>query len=268
MKNIYISSSLKHIDDLITFTLKRDLIEMGYEVINKESNDSFFDENKATPEYWISQADVFIAIIKDKTPFVFFELGYATALGKKVLIISESEFDMPSSLKKYNYIRFDSGGISNSIYSVINFLQNTRIEEKSIRENITTFKDLIINLRENPQIIDRISGAEFEEFIYTYFRNTGVDIDRPSTSSDYGYDFILSNWKGYPKTIVQAKKYNKNSKVSVNTIQQIIGAMNIYDADKAIIITTSEFTASAKEFASTMKRTIELWDINYLIANL
>lgn len=267
MKNIYISSSFKHVDDFLTFTLKRDLIEMGYEVVNKESDESFFDESKATPEYLISKSDVFIAIINEKSQFVFYELGYATALGKKVLIISESEYDLPSSLKKYNFIRLDSG-MSNAIYNVNNFLQKTNIEERSISENISNFKDLIINFRENAQIIDRVSGPEFVEFIFNYFRNTGADVYRPNTTTDYGYDFILRDWKGFPKTIVEVKKYNRNSKVSVNTIQQVVGAINIYEADHAVIITTSEFTASAKEFASSMTKEIELWDIYYLTENL
>ncbi len=267
MKKIYISSSFKNADDFLTYTLKRDLIEMGYEVVNKESDESFFDESKATPEYLISQSDVFIAIIKDKSTFTFYELGYATALGKKVLIISESEFDLPLSLRKYNYIRLDSG-IHNSIYDVINFLQKIKIEEKHERNNISNFKELIINFRQNSQIIDRISGSEFEEFIFNYFRSKGIDIDRPNTHTDYGYDFILRNWNGFEKTIVEVKKYNRNSKVSVNTIQQVVGAMNIYEADHGIIITTSDFTSSAKEFASSMTRKIELWDINYLTENL
>ena len=164
MKKIYISNSFKHVDDFLTFTLKRDLIDMGYEVVNKESDESFFDESKATPEYFISQSDVFIAIIKDKSPFVFYELGYATALGKKVLIISDSDYDLPTSLQKYNYIRFDSG-VSNSIYSVINFLEKIKFEEKELKGNIFTFKELVINLKENPQIIDRISSIEFEDFL-------------------------------------------------------------------------------------------------------
>lgn len=267
MKKIYISSSFKHVDDFLTFTLKRDLTEMGYEVVNKENDESFFDESKATPEYWISQSDVFIAIIKDKSPFVFYELGYATALGKKVLIISESEFDLPSSLRKYNNIRFDSG-ISSSIYNVINFLRKTNIDEKYVIDNISNFKELIDNFRENSQIIDRVSGPEFEDFIFNYFSNTGAKVVRPNSSTDYGYDFILRDWKGFHKTIVEVKKYNRNSKVSVSTIQQVVGAMNIYEADHAIIITTSEFTASAKEFANSMRKKIELWDINYLTENL
>lgn len=267
MKKIYISSSLKHIDDFLSFSLKRELIEMGYEVLNKESDEYFFDESKATPEYLISQSNVFIAIIKEKSPFVFYELGYATALGKKVLIISESEFDLPSSLRKYNYIRFDSG-ISNSMYNVISFLQNTNIEEKQIRNEISNFKDLITTFKENSQIIDRVSGPEFEDFIFNYFITNGVNVEKPNSSTDYGFDFILRNWKGFSKTIVEVKKYNRNSKVSVNTIQQVVGAMNIYEANHAIIITTSEFTASAKEFANSMTKKIELWDINYLTENL
>ena len=35
-----------------------------------------------------------------------------------------------------------------------------------------------------------------------------------------------------------------------------------------IIITTSEFTSSAKEFANSLNKEIELWDINYLLQNI
>lgn len=267
MKKIYISSSFKHVDDFLTFTLKRDLNEMGYEVVNKDNNDLFLEESKAAPEYLISQADVIIALIKDKTPLVFYELGYASALGKKVLIISESEFDLPKALKNYNYIRFDSG-ISNAIYHVVNFLERTNIDMKSYKKNISNFNDLIINFRKNSQIIDSVSGRDFEEFLLTYFRKKGIDVVRPSSTSDYGFDFILNDWNGFHKTIVEVKKYNRNSKVSVNTIQQVVGAMNIYEADHAVIITTSEFTASAKEFASSMTKKIELWDMDFLMKNL
>ena len=263
MRNIYISCSFKHKEDLFAFNLKRDLIEMGYEVVNNENNESFFDDSKSTPEYWISRADVFIAILKDKNPFVFYELGYATALGKKVLIISESEYDLPFSLKNYNYIRYDSG-TSNSIYNVINFLQKTTVEDKSLPSNISTFKDLILNIQQNPQVIDRVSGPEFEKFILNYFQQIGATI-RPISAAEYGYDFMLYGWEGCDRTLIEVKKYNKNSKVSVNTIQQVVGAMNIGAADRAIIISTSEFTTSAIHFAASMKKPIELWDINFLV---
>jgi HJR/Mrr/RecB family endonuclease len=38
----------------------------------------------------------------------------------------------------------------------------------------SNFKELITSFRANSQIIDRVSGPEFEEFIFTYFRNSGA----------------------------------------------------------------------------------------------
>jgi HJR/Mrr/RecB family endonuclease len=263
MKKIYISSSSKNVDDFFVFNLKRDLIESGNAVVNN-ADIEFYDEPKITPEYLISQADIFIAIIKDKNPFVFYELGYATALGKKVLISADSEFDMPFGLKNYNYIRFDSTN-SNSIFNIINFINNAPVEEPKITEHVSNLKDLVGKLKNNPQIVDSISGPQLEELFFQYFQNQGIKVDIANPSSDYGFDLIIYDWKSFRKTIVEIKKYNKNSKVSVNTIQQLIGAMNIYDADHAIAITTSEFTSSAKDFAMSVKRPIELWDIHYLI---
>lgn len=265
MKKIYISSFSKSTDDYYSFNLKSDLSALGYEIVNKDTNPfSYNDERRVTPEFLISQSDVFIAIIKEKSPFVFYELGYAAALGKKVLIICDSEFDLPESLRNYNYARFDST-LSNTLYTVINFLQRTTIEENSLKENISTLKDFIQQTKLNPQIIDRVSGAELEELVYNYFVGIGANVERPkSTAEHYGFDLMLYQWEGHKKTLIEVKKYNKNSKVSVNTIQQVVGAINIYNASHAVIITTSEFTASALEYAKIIDRRIELWDINTL----
>lgn len=265
MKKIYISSSQKPIDDFFSFNLKRDLSELSYEVVNKEVNDIYYNDNKnSSPEYLISRADIFIAVIKGKSPFVFYELGYAAALGKKVLIISDSDFDLPLPLRNYNYLRLDSS-LSNSVYNIINFLEKTKINEKSIIDNILSLKDFIEKIKEDPQIIDRISGPQFEDFVYNYFADSGISIEKSKPSTDYGFDLMLYNWNKFNRTIVEVKKFNKNSKVSVNTIQQIIGAMNISEADHAIIITTSEFTASAKEYAKSIDKRVDLWDINTLL---
>lgn len=267
MKKIYISSPFRHVDDFFIFNLKKDLTDLGYEVLYPEKSEAFTEDLKVAPEYQITQSDIFIAVIKERNPYVFYELGYATALGKKVLIISDSDFDMPASLKNYNYIKFDHSS-SHSIYNIINFIQNVTIENKKASIEISELKHFVSELKSNPQLVDRVSGPQFEDMVFNYFQNIGAKIQRPNQTTDYGYDFILQNHNGFNKTIVEVKKYSSNSKVSVNTIQQVVGAMNIYEADHAILITTSEFTSSAKDFATSLKRQIELWDINYLTDNL
>jgi HJR/Mrr/RecB family endonuclease len=44
--------------------------------------------------------------------------------------------------------------------------------------------------------------------------------------------------------------------------------MNIYEADHSIIITTSDFTSSAKDFATSFSNKIELWNYETIISKL
>lgn len=272
MKKIYISSSPTYVDDFFTFKFKRDASEMGYQVLNKDFDNYTYDQNiekKLTVEYYISQADIFIAVLVDKNPNVFYELGYATALGKKVLLISDIDIELPEQLKKFNYIRFDNNLANSAYYNIFNFLEKTRIEEQKTLDSFNDLRTFLSSLQENPQIIDRISGPELENLVYDYFRNIkGIGVEKPTQSSDYGFDLMLFGWQNFHKTIVEIKKYNKNSKVSVTTIQQVVGAMNIYEAEHAIIMTTSEFTSSAKDFATTIGKKVELWDLEYLLMNI
>ena len=95
-----------------------------------------------------------------------------------------------------------------------------------------------------------------------------MEPERPESNRDYGFDFVLRNYKNYHKTIVEVKKYSQSSKVSVNTIHQVFGTLNIYEADHALIITTSDFTSSAKDFVSKMNEKVELWNIENLIEQI
>lgn len=267
MKKIYISGSPTFGNDYFTFSFKRDASEMGYQVLNRDQDTETMEKHNSNA-YLISQADIFIAVISDKSPNVFYELGYATALGKKVLIVSDIDTELPSDIKQFTFIRVDNNLTNSAYYNVFNFLEKARIEEKQVEGNIKDLKSFLIAMKENPQIVDRITASELEDFFYNYFREIGVSVDKPKKSIDYGFDLTLYDWENHKKTIVEVKKHNKNSKVAVNTIQQVIGVVNIYEADHALIITTSEFTSSAKEYASTIDRKIELWDLDYLFKKI
>lgn len=62
--------------------------------------------------------------------------------------------------------------------------------------------------------------------------------------------------------VVQAKRYQKN--VGVEAVQQVIGSMRYYDADYAMVVTNSYFTASAIKLAEA--NDVLLWDRDQLEA--
>jgi nucleoside 2-deoxyribosyltransferase len=55
----------------------------------------------------ISKADLIIADMTGKNPNVYYETGYAHALGKNVILVTKSEKDIPFDLKDYHHIIYN-----------------------------------------------------------------------------------------------------------------------------------------------------------------
>lgn len=108
-------------------------------------------------------------------------------------------------------------------------------------------------------VVDKMSGEEFERFLLAHFKNLGYKGDTTPKTNDYGADLILN--KDNVKMVLQAKRWT--SKVGIEAIQQIVAAINYYGAHKGIVITNNYFTKNAFELAQ--RNHIELWDRNKLI---
>ena len=124
-----------------------------------------------------------------------------------------------------------------------------------IRKNITRKK--LLNSGMN--IVDQMSGEEFEAFLLAHFENLGYKGKLTPIKNNYGADLIVN--KDNFKIVVQAKRWKE--KIGVSAIQEVIGAINYYKASKGMVITNSFFTSNAVNLAATSN--IELWDRNKLI---
>ena len=98
------------------------------------------------------------------------------------------------------------------------------------------------------QYLNRLKGIEFEEYLHKLLLKQGYNCLLTSQSHDFGADLIIENF-GYndEKIVIQAKNYENN--VSISAIQEVFTAMYYYDADYAICIVTSDYTASAVKLA-------------------
>lgn len=102
--------------------------------------------------------------------------------------------------------------------------------------------------------IDNMSGEEFEELLLEHFRNFGYKGHLTPVTGDYGADLVLE--KEGRKIVAQAKRWKQS--VGIEAVQQVIGAIKYYNADKGMVITNSVFTENAYELANA--NGIELWD--------
>lgn len=108
-------------------------------------------------------------------------------------------------------------------------------------------------------LIDKMDGVEFEKFLLEHFKQQGYVGRLTPATADYGADLVLQ--KDKRKVVIQAKRWNRV--VGIEAVQQIIGAIKHYDADKGMVITNSTFTENAYNLAET--NGIELWDRKSLI---
>lgn len=101
--------------------------------------------------------------------------------------------------------------------------------------------------------LDRMTGVEFEHALAQLFVDLGYGAVVTQASHDYGADLVLS--RDGQKIVVQAKRYLGT--LGLDAVQQASAARLHYGAVRAIVVTTSDFTASARALAQTTG--VELW---------
>lgn len=93
--------------------------------------------------------------------------------------------------------------------------------------------------------VDKMTGEDFERFLGELFKRRGFKVSYTATSGDYGADLILKDGKDI--IAVQAKRYSGT--VGVKAVQEIIGAVKMYEATEAWVVTNSHFTRQAEKLA-------------------
>jgi len=78
-------------------------------------DEQFYQESILQRVYnQIAKADLIVADMTERNPNVFYEVGYAHALGKDVILITQKIEDIPFDLKHYPHIAY-GGGIASLI---------------------------------------------------------------------------------------------------------------------------------------------------------
>lgn len=102
--------------------------------------------------------------------------------------------------------------------------------------------------------IDKLSGKAFENYLMAQFKHMGYRVFQTEESHDYGADILLK--KRGESIVVQAKRYDRN--VGLAAVQEAVGAVAYYGADRAMVVTNSGFTKSARNLAR--QNDVDLWD--------
>lgn len=263
---IFLSFNSKEAPSSFISRLQAELYECGFDVVNNfescYTGESYSDSINDS----INKCDLIIAFITENSPNAMYELGYAMGKGKQVLIVSDEYSKIPLELKNVpNIIRRYADDI-NTIYEVLNFIDNIKSKRGDIElDEHTGFKDLLELYYTDLNEFDQIGPKDFEYLLFEWFKDKNLSPIEKCRKDDIGYDFSLSNYKHFMNTLVEVKKYNVNNKVSLGKIQQFLGVLNFYNADHGIFISSSGYTNSAVHFAEKSTPKIELWSMDDII---
>ena len=93
--------------------------------------------------------------------------------------------------------------------------------------------------------VDAMAGLAFEKLVASLLERQGYEVGNLRASNDYGVDMIIN--KGKERIAVQVKR-SKN-KITRKAISDAVAGMKYYNCAKAMVVTNSEFTEDAREFA-------------------
>jgi Holliday junction resolvasome RuvABC ATP-dependent DNA helicase subunit len=123
---------------------------------------------------------------------------------------------------------------------VADALERLRIRVPSLASDSTTFD------------IHTLSGQEFEVMIKALLLEMGFEAELTEVTGDGGIDIIAKLDEPFVggRYLLQCKRYSENNLVGAPEVRDFYGAVMADRAMKGIFITTSDFTAQAREFAA------------------
>ena len=170
-----------------------------------------------------------------------------------------------------DYANLEKARLDGSDFSEASFegalLKGTVIEKTFQNHELKSFSDdpikILEYLKHNPDAIYRISPRKLEEVVAELLIQQGFEVKLNLRSGDGNVDLIATqdSYIGSDAYIVEVKKYSKERLVGLKTVRALLGVVELRNATKGILVTSSYFTNSAKQYADSNEK-LELIDFD------
>jgi len=164
-------------------------------------------------------------------------------------------------------IAVNSGGCPQKvevlIYRLAKILKKRQITAKDALQAFAAFGMNVHKgaLTGSPVNLDQMSGVDFERLVTALLARMGFRAEMTKATGDGGIDIVavLDMPITGGKYLFQCKRYAPDNLIGAATVREFYGAVTAERAVKGILITTSDFTAQAREFAERVG--VELIDL-------
>lgn len=195
-------------------------------------------------------ADMVVAILSATTPNVFYELGVAVGAGLPVLMVGSAGESIPADMAALPFVQL-TGNVDADAPIVTAAL--SRIRPPAPREP-KEFASAEAELRAalgDPKALESLVPDKFEFLIREWFKARGYETDEPPQRKEFGFDFLVKDREDH--LIVEVKKMAVQTRVSVDAIRSLVGAVRYWNAKGGLLISASGFTSAATELARSTR---------------
>lgn len=109
---------------------------------------------------------------------------------------------------------------------------------------------LVEALKKQPESIYDLPPRGFEELVADLLSNMGWEVELTGATRDGGKDILayLNTDVGRLLCLVEAKRYRRDRQIGVELVRGLYGTLCDHRASSAMLVTTSSFSADAREF--------------------
>jgi len=109
---------------------------------------------------------------------------------------------------------------------------------------------LLEELKRHPHKVHELTSRKFEELLADILKDMGWEVELTKATRDGGRDILGYIDTGIRKILclVEAKKYRQDRKIGVEMVRTLYGTLCHYQANSAMLVTTSSFAKDARDF--------------------
>ncbi len=159
--------------------------------------------------------------------------------------------------------------LSGRLYNISNgiALPETEIITSITPRIVSATDQLIAKLQRQPQSIFELTPRRFEELLAELLTDMGWEVELTQATRDGGKDILayLDTDLGKMLCLVEAKRFRQDRTVGVDLVRNLYGTLCDHQANSAMLITTSSFSADARAFQKRHEYQLRLREFGDII---
>jgi Predicted endonuclease distantly related to archaeal Holliday junction resolvase and Mrr-like restriction enzymes len=158
------------------------------------------------------------------------------------------------------------------LLNVLNILRKSFDDKELYSSPLLEIPQVIIDVRsellefisKRPELLYSVAPRLFEKIIAEIFRKFNMTVMLTKQTRDGGQDIIAFDDSRYTqnKYIIECKRYAPAHKIGIDIVQRLLGVKIANKATKAFMVTTSDYTKPAREFANNFFWELDLKDFS------